>query len=370
MKNFTKSTILLLTILLLITSCKDNMLEDLEPLVGKKCLQKTYEKYENGKFIYKIISEYNSIDKLIKKSQIYPNSTSIILYEYDTNNNLIKSTDEKGVLITAFEYDSKNRLIKESQDENSSTSYITNYTYYDNGYLKKQTIVFANLIIWIREYDEKGQIVKRYDANFNGDFFENIPFKITRETETFYKYNPKGYVLSQFTTVDKKLLSSYEYEYDTDNRIIKYTEYDLNKTTTKNYSYLFDDKKRVISRKTDNVSEEKYEYNNDDLITKVNYFENNLLKYTETREYNSLRKITKSVFLDIKGNITSRSERTYYSNSYLKTAQYYSLKNGTGTELYKTSDLEYNPCGDVIKNVSFATDGSEQSKIIATYLYR
>jgi hypothetical protein len=52
------------------------------------------------------------------------------------------------------------------------------------------------------------------------------------------------------------------------------------------------------------------------------------------------------------GNLTSKEEKSYYSNNSLKTYQHYFQKNGTGTELFKASDNEFTPCGDIIKSIT------------------
>jgi hypothetical protein len=372
MKHFTKSTFLLFFIILLITSCKDNVLEDLETLVGKKCLEKTYEQYDKGQFLYKTVSEYNELNRLTKKINTSSLKTTINFYEYDKNNNLIKVTNEKGDVLLLYQYDSNNRLIKEGYDSNNIDfpNYVTSYIYYGNGNLQKQTMVLANLIVWVREYDENSRLIKKYDATIDGNPMQGIPLKIIKETETFYKYNSSGYVLSNYVTVDKKFFSSYDYEYDSDNRIVKYTEKDLNRNVTNNNTYEFDERKRVISKKTDNIFEIKYEYNSDDLIVKVTSFVNNQLNYTYTNEYNSTKRLIRTLYFNSKGFITSKEEKSYYSDGSIKTSQSYFTKNGDGTELFKAFDNEFTPCGDIIKNVDVTNDGAETRKIIATYIYK
>ena len=368
MKNFTKPTIVFVFFFLLIVSCKDNTLEDLESFIGKKCLEKIYEKYEKGQFIYRRISEYNEFNKLSKQTTISPNSTSITLYEYDKNNNLIRLTNEKGAIVNTYQYDSNNRLIKEGDD--NSNSFVINYTYHGNGNLQKQSILLAGLPYFISEFNETGKLLRKYSTVIDGNPLSGVPLRIVEETETIYKYNAKDYVLSNYETKNKQFSSSYEYEYDSENRITKSTQKDLAKTTIIKYTYQLDNKNRVISKKTDNLSETKYEYNSNDSVTKIIEIINGQLRTTFINEYDSSKRLIRTLELDSTGNIIYKNEKAYYSDNNLKISKSYYLKNGTKNELYIAIDVELNPCGNIVKDIIYNTDGSEQTKNIVTYLYR
>lgn len=367
MKNFKKLFICLTAIVLFITSCKDNTLEEIQYVAGMKCLEKTFEEYQNGKFISKRINEYDNQNNRIKT--VYSsanNSTTTSLLEYNQDNSIKSVTYDNGA-ITKYEYDSNKKLVKVYVSDNDYTI----YEYHSNNKTKKITWYLTKTIVGINEFDENGYQTRRYNAVFQyDDFGQNPTIKIINETEIATKYDSKGNLLNEYITHDKSFFSSTESEYNEFNELIKRTSKDLKKTTITNRSYERDANKRLIRVKYDNGAETTFEYNNQGLlITKTDFYDSKLAGITKN-EYNSSQQLINVSTSDSKGIITSKSVRVYYSNNTLKSIQSYSLKTSNSTELYRFSEYEANVCGNLLKSIGYNVDGSENRRAIATYLYR
>ena len=369
MKNSKKLFICLTAIILFINSCKDNTLEEIQYVAGMKCLEKTFEEYQNGKLISKQVNEYDNSNNLIKTIYTTPSSFTTLSYEYDKSNNLIKSFNEKLGMITTSEYNSDNKIVKTE----SSSGLNTYYEYYPNGQTKKITDYSFNVITRIREFDENGLPSKLYNTEsyLLGDgITQNVVLKITKEIETISKYNSKGNLLSEYVTHNKKFFSSVEKEYNIDNREIKSTFKTETKTNIFNTSYEYDDKRKLISKKIDSGQEERYEYNIQGLLISKAYYAGEKLQSTIKNEYNTSQQLTKISSFDSKGKLNSKEDFTYFNNNKRRTYEAYYLRTGSETDFYKSLYYESNECGNLLKSFEYGADGTENRRIIMTYIYR
>jgi len=114
---------------------------------------------------------YNSDNKVVKRVRyadgIILMGADSTLYEYDSNNNLSKSTDYMlGVISWSnYFYDKKNNLIKSEHYANES-------------WIHKEIV---NISYWEYEYDDYGNIIRdsRYMVDENGVFTKRLEKKIT-----------------------------------------------------------------------------------------------------------------------------------------------------------------------------------------------
>lgn len=183
--------------------------------------------------------EYDAAGNVIKRFSEYTGTTEE--YEYDANNNLIKTTysyDEEITLIVYNEYNSRGELIKTTKDLFPGQTVIT-YTYDENGNLFVRDTLQDNGIN-IRdeyEYDENNNCTKAtyYRSSWGGSC--NIYYweydehgNMTRETHKredgtvyyvcTYTYDEKGNWTQKITEMDGDTYQTIQ-EYDANGNVLK-----------------------------------------------------------------------------------------------------------------------------------------------------
>ncbi|MBR5286891.1 MAG: hypothetical protein IKU30_08345, partial [Clostridia bacterium] len=168
---------------------------------------------ENPKIIIKytydengwLIKEFHT-DRIVNSL----NSEQTFEYVYDSHGNVVEkrsTTNHFGfeavevveVVRYVLKYDENGRLIEKYNEE--KPEYVTYYSYYDNGTLKKEESDG-----WLKEYDENGNIVKSDTGDEKDD----------------YVYDADGKLLKHICD-DGKSITVYEYTYDENGFLVKKT---------------------------------------------------------------------------------------------------------------------------------------------------
>ena len=145
------------------------------------------EDYYKDKLFYTILYTYDAKGKLLEKKEQYEKSEKyfITTYEYDTLGNLIRITKkekEENPYINPHKTDDRNTLIKKY----NNSSYVL-YSYKDKKLIEIESLYKEMGIEYIinsktiTKYNEKGQVIKKSEYNFD-----------TLEEETTYSYDEKG----------------------------------------------------------------------------------------------------------------------------------------------------------------------------------
>jgi RHS repeat-associated protein len=206
------------------------------------------------------ISVFNALNRLVEFKDKLSHST---FFSYDANGNQTTITDPNGNLITNV-YDNLNRLVQKSLP----LGYTEQYEYFPEGNLKKYTKPDGNIIRL--EYDADDNITKRDYPDANDDLFT---------------YNAIGLLINA-----ANLNSNINITYDAANRV---TSESLNGKTT-NYSYnipgrtfemkypngkivqkVYDTRQRLTEVTEDTHPIALYTYNENNLVTRIQYPENN-----------------------------------------------------------------------------------------------
>lgn len=233
------------------------------------------------------VFEYN--DNLLDIEEEYETN-----YEYDTNNNLVKITDNEGNEFE-FEYDALGRKVSMNDPD---LGYWT-YQYDLNGNLINQTGGKGNLISgdgYFREYNELNQLVKVYNGS-----------------------NSSGVLLQEYTYHPIR------------ERIIKKVSYHSNRTIMETVYYPFKDFVQVIN--SSGTYEYTYIYHNNQMIAQIN--PDGTKTYTHTDHLGSSTEITNS-----SGQLL---EQTSYS-------PFGEIISGGKTSRFDYEGKEYD---DVVKNIDF-----------------
>ena len=224
-------------------------------------------------------------------------------FSYDANGNILTAADQNGTVTRTFdelnriktytdtqgktityEYDSMSRIKKLTYPDNTSV----NYSYYLNGNLYR-VIDWANRVTEYT-YDENNNItaVTKPDGSV---------------TET--RYDDAQRVVYTAENVNDTIIVGYEYEYDTEGRILSETDLATNLKS----EYTYDNLSRVTKRKITNltcntVTEESYTYDaNGNILTSTVSTEEDTFVYDDSNrlvEYNG-----QAVTYDLDGNMIS-----------------------------------------------------------------
>jgi hypothetical protein len=353
MKNSIKSIITLFCVTTLFLSCKDNVLEEMEFVPGRKSLEKTSEYYENGKLKTSTFAEYDKYNNVTKSVEVSHQkkptfTTSLYKNTYDSNNNLVKVSG-------GFEE--------------------TVYQYYPDNKIKRveRSFTGTNLSSYIREYDEKGQEVRFYIANYEivSEPFDPIKYgRLTSFRENLKSYNADGKELRSYWTKDNKFDSSYEYEYSKDNLVTKYTSKNTTSTSVRTYKY--DDKKRLIEENEGN-SKTIHSYDSQGLETGSITYVDGKVERRNNYEYDSQKRIIKSTSTNSDGLPYwgwNNDNINYYSNGSIKSFETFFLKKDSRTELYKGGHTDYDIYGNLLDRIEYNEDCTQKLRYRYTYLYQ
>ena len=145
------------------------------------------EDYYKDKLFHTTLYTYDAKGKLLEKKEQHEKSEKyfITTYEYDSLGNLIRITKkekEENPYINPHKTDDRNTLIKKY----NNSSYVL-YSYKDKKLIEIESLykeIGIEYIInrkIITKYNEKGQVIKKSEYNFD-----------TLEEETTYSYDEKG----------------------------------------------------------------------------------------------------------------------------------------------------------------------------------
>ncbi len=236
---------------------RDNLISETDAL-GRKALysydennNKIYEKSFSNKEIY---FEYDLCNRLISKTIKDKEQNYIEEYEYDYKHNKISQKDFYGN-ITSYKYDSLGNVIEEISPKVEDC-------FGNTSFLKKSY-----------EYDAFCRQIKKIDANGNTTntsyniFDQPIKIQYPDKTTEEFEYNLDGTLKHHIDQIKTKI----EYTYDCFQRVIS---------------------KKILSPKNDLLSEEFFEYDAFNLLSKTDPH-GNITKYTYD---GSRRKIKEEVF--------------------------------------------------------------------------
>jgi len=231
--------------------------------------------------------KYNQQNNIVEKyiyNDVLGETTSIITYQYDENENLIeeKQSDENGKLWSRsiFKYDKNNNQIEYER-----------YNYFSDEELSYK---------YVYKYDEKGNKTEENIYNSDGEL----------ESKSIYKYDNRGNKIEENNySSNGKLEEKFIYKYD--NKGNKTEENKYNSIGELEYKsiYKYDSKGNKIEAKS---------YNSDDTLTyewTCEYDKKGNKRETQQNNYNSYGKLQYSYFYkyDERGN-TIVDERTEFES--------------------------------------------------------
>ena len=202
------------------------------------------EDYYKDKLFYTILYTYDAKGKLLEKKEQYEKSEKyfITTYEYDTLGNLIRITKkekEENPYINPHKTDDRNTLIKKY----NNSSYVL-YSYKDKKLIEIESLYKEMGIEYIinsktiTKYNEKGQVIKKSEYNFDtleeettysydekGKEIKGTSYKRGQEKSTWEnKYSPEGYLIEKAWKREKGNPKTLYY-YDAIGNCIKIEEY-------------------------------------------------------------------------------------------------------------------------------------------------
>lgn len=247
--------------------------------------------YNNGSIIERI--KLNKDDEQIERYVYeYNESGKEISYShYNDNNSLVSKSITKW-----YSSDQKESYI--TYDQNGNIKYEQQYVYDEKGnvieesYKNEHGIVYMK---WIKTYDEKNRVIKT-------DYYEN---EINYSMITYQYDDLTGIVTQKFLDKNGNYLSSSQYLYDKDGRILKSTEENGNYTINEYH----ENGKQIKSLSYDNQDriQHGYELKLDEEGKEIEYIgfgENGQINHKVQYEYlydpygNLIEKVTKSLLGD------------------------------------------------------------------------
>lgn len=266
---------------------------------------------------------------------------NVTLYDTDELTGLIKSqTDSKGN-VTNYTYNAKKQLIKTSSG-NKKTEYEYNdknllskvkhgtkeYNFTYDEFLNVETIKIGdNITLVTNHYDQSGDLISfdygnNASINYEYDEFYRLK-KMVKENDTYnYKYGSNGDLVKVLSNNDVT-----KYTYDLAKRL---SEYRFNDFKIK-YKYDSNDNITDIIYNLNNINNSSIKniYNDDDLITKTE-FEDNEINYT----YDSLGRVKISSIND-----SYNTNYEYLGNGKNTSTLVKALKLGSDKYSYKYDKL-------------------------------
>ena len=208
------------------------------------------EDYYKDKLFHTTLYTYDAKGKLLEKKEQYEKSEKyfITTYEYDSLGNLIRITKkekEENPYINPNKTDDRNTLIKKY----NNSSYVL-YSYKDKKLIEIESLykeIGIEYIInskIITKYNEKGQVIKKSEYNFDtleeettysydekGKEIKGTSYKRGQEKSTWEnKYSPEGYLIEKAWKREKENPKTLYY-YDAIGNCIKIEEYYEGKLT-------------------------------------------------------------------------------------------------------------------------------------------
>ena len=208
------------------------------------------EDYYKDKLFHTTLYTYDAKGKLLEKKEQHEKSEKyfITTYEYDSLGNLIRITKkekEENPYINPNKTDDRNTLIKKY----NNSSYVL-YSYKDKKLIEIESLykeIGIEYIIdrkIITKYNEKGQVIKKSEYNFDtleeettysydekGKEIKGTSYKRGQEKSTWEnKYSPEGYLIEKAWKREKENPKTLYY-YDAIGNCIKIEEYYEGKLT-------------------------------------------------------------------------------------------------------------------------------------------
>ncbi len=319
---------------------------------------------------------------------------------YDENKNIILDsiyTKRDYVEITKFYYDLKGKRLKNEEYRNDSIQSITTYKYdgfdnlierltdyndkssqrifytYDSKNNETSNTCYSSYFepeTYIREYNKKGQMIKKYSPN-------------TKNNYTLFKYDQKGNLIKEIEYDDNEYISKKIYIYNSQNKLTKEKSYLYNElSSTKTYIYdslnrevqtiswkkelyfkpikdyvKFDGKGRLIEIKTYRVDAppriQSFIYKGNNLVQEIvdepsdSYNQTHKIEYTYNTDNTLSRKVRYSYVDGVRENIKwKESEVEEYSynskkqNTFIKNIVVYPHYIGNDSLIYENGLLD------------------------------
>ena len=341
-------------------------------IINKNRFTKTYlkydtkenlieEKYIDGKDTSIIKYEYDSQNKKIKKS-IFKNSQlkSSISTEYNSIGKICKVKNyESGILISNSEinYDIQGKEISKKVYTNNKLS-----SYYNNSYVKDLLTLSIgynsnNKLIYLykSKYDDfDNEIENLYYAGYDSILTtatynkkKKLSKRITIKPDSLYKsitdiYYNKDTIAFQKRVDHDNNVTIRKYQYDDKKRLIQLFTKDSGRyMNTSAECYFYDDKNRLLETdfKSDTSSQDinsirKYSYDTTGTLTSILY------------NHNALGKISKSCIYDENGKLIKMVERPYIGNKD-SIVHFYTYNPKTGNKIQET--IQETKIGYIIK---------------------
>lgn len=308
--------------------------------MGKYVLAKEEWKNSDGSYGSHVFS-YNSKGLLIKDDyKALKSYTETKSYSYDSKGNIVKNTYKNSYGVTDSEYYYYNdngyvsKLVKKSSEGVSQT---TTYKYNSDNRLIKTSIAYSgqsNKSTYTYSYNTSGTLKSRFCNNQN--YYSS--------TDKYY-YNKYNVLVKIEHYIDGQLNSSSEYEYYSNSKLKTRTEY-VNKKLVRTQTYSYDSNNNLIKvickdskGKTDSTTTYSYDKNNN-LIKKI-YKDSN---YSETHSY-TYKKVSSSIC-----RIGNRINVEFASTTY----------NGKSKKPNVTIDDSYD--GTLLKGVDYSISYSNNVK--------
>lgn len=241
-------------------------------------------------------SQYTIYGVPLNKSEIIKRNKIVkeVIYNYKLRRNIIKDS----TLFATYYYDTLGNILegKEEKTENYSKS-IKKYTRFYNlrGELTKEIEDMPSLkmvSIYEYEYDSVGNEINKYDYNED----------TTRLIIHHKNYNANNQVTELLIKINNAdLYVSRQYFYNADNELSKEIAFNPNGQIIYTYFYDYDkslNKKTVYLENQDGIKKiEECFYNNDKQILKTNSFLRlPRIISRESTEYESINKVTENVY--------------------------------------------------------------------------
>ncbi|MDL2292912.1 hypothetical protein LJC17_04940 [Acholeplasma sp. OttesenSCG-928-E16] len=303
------------------------------------------DRKSNQEIVYEYDSSLGNEKKVTLTSK--RGKKRILEKEYDNYSDLIQEEDQEGYK-KQYRYDSLFRLI-ESKNQNGIISTIK---YDDKGNVKKMSSMLNDCLDECSyEYDNMGNITK-----------------VTSVNGTTYQYLYDNYGRISMIKINDIVYLENEYNHD----INGYKTDLLTKTTfgTNHYILIYDNQDRPTGRKYNSTSMIEYEYNDEELLSKVKDLNNNITKDYLYDKKDNIKEVTikennvkKDAFLydyDNLGNIQKRIiahqgiKRSFdYDYSY-EFKEYNNKKNLSGYQIPNSNAVMYYN-HDVYKDMELIT---------------